>query len=134
MTVTKTNLYREIAQGKTHRETATAIYHYLTNHKDELPDDETITGLTFRLDGTETAIHIMTFATDFSIFPAIVNQWHIDNDYSPSWGQYNGVVVNRGHITTKADPEAAIERIRLVVMRTIRYRDKLAARRASRAA
>lgn len=124
-----TAIYRTIPQGKTQRATAEAIYAHLTAHPEDLPGIDVHT-LTFRLDGTETAICVSDLTgTMYDAFPAVARDIHVEKGWSPSYGEDIGL----GVMFTRAldhDPANTIRLLALVVRRTLRYRDKQTARNA----
>lgn len=132
-------IFRIIQQGKTHVATAQAIYDYLQAHPDELPNNQDIEYLTFRLDDTEAAIQLSDFANShLSAFPAVVTDTHINQTRSASWGSHigNGVVFGRPSVTGNHPEtrEIAVSRIRVAIMRSLRYQNTQAAKREAQTA
>src|SRR5699024_12585780 len=134
-------LYTRTPPQPTPQATAKAIHPPLIAHPTPPPSDAAArhTPLIARLDGTQTALTSseLTNAT-ISAFPCEATDEQEAKDRTPFTGDYigNGVILHQEGLQ-QAPPEDSTEhrettrRIRLVVMRTVRYRNKVAARNAA---
>lgn len=129
-----TDKHITIPRGKTHRDTATAIYEYLRDNPDQWPSDDANrngTGhyaLVVRLDGTESAIKITELTQgSFAAFPAIAGDAYTSTgDYIGTGAVFHGyhLIGIAGHDEDVTDPEWVIKCLRLVSMRIDRYQAK----------
>lgn len=134
-------MYISIPQQSTHQATAEAIHQHLIAHPNQQPSDDADrhTHLIVRLDGTQTALTFSELTNGtISAFPCEATDEQEAKDRTPFTGDYigNGVILHQEGLQ-QAPPEDSTEhrettrRIRLVVMRTVRYRNKVAARNAA---
>lgn len=128
--------YRSIPTGTTQKATAEAIYAHLRERPRDVPADDDSTYLVFLLDGTETAIRVGTLTRGtLDVFPAVAPQHYIDNGWGPFWGDSigNGAMIHTDMLRSDAPEgrERAIHALRLVVGRSIRYRNRMAKRDAA---
>lgn len=124
-----------------YQRTAEDIYHHLVNHPEQQPSDDDNNRpahLVVRLDEDETVIQFsdLTQGT-ITAFPGVATAAYEVKGWSAFTGDPigNGVILHEESLAPGAEGtqehREAIRRIRLVVMRAIRYRDKKAARRVA---
>ena len=124
---------RTIPQGTTHKATAENIYTHLRNNPSDLPNDTAARAgnapyrLIIRVEGTDAVLRIGELTgTWYDVFPSNV-----------PWSENN---LSRGAMFTKdtlasdipENREHVIGYLRIVLMRSLRYAAKTAARRAQR--
>lgn len=118
------NIYRPITQGKTHRATAEAIYDYLATHPQDIPGNvNDVHSVTFRLDDTDAAVRVSELtATQYDAFPAVATDNHVEQGWSPIWGDSIGLgVILSDDLRVGVHRDRTIQRLALVVRRTLRY-------------
>lgn len=125
--MTTNTIMHTIKQGTTHKATAEAIYTYLRDNPANLPADgkNTIHRLVVHVEGTGSALRI----------GELTNAWY---DVFPDNVPWSEDALSRGAMFTKnalasdkpEDRAHVTSCIRTVLMRSLRYADKSAARRA----